>query len=578
MGQLRNMLGILSILAIFATSGAKATYVPGTPGIQWTEDQASIIQAKIVYLFEQKTSIINKFDKMLGGNGAVDADYVFDPTKRLSTKDCNTDGQCESAWNSRKGSIMFNEPKAVRLAFHDCMPYEDGGGCDGCLNFEANEDEHNVLQHTVAILEKLYLEKDFPSMNGPNLEASPKDLGMSRADLWAFTSLVALDEVQNHSRDLCQTMQYNLTCNDWSTPCWSKFHPGHARKMFVTGRSDCIPSSTATSKQGYLASKVEIAPDQNANGPKTAQYFKDNFNMKPKEALALMGAHTIGRYSGFQTHIDYAWVRAKHSVRNEVFNTEYFQTLAARPMHTKDKYCVGTMDGGNPTHYWNVRAELFEFYWPQPAPWISKHRRLMWNHLVERGPVCDKEDEDYWGDAEIFWNIEESDVKADKAVVAKFKQLNTGHPDFWSYCCEQKANKCWENNSCDPDCTRKVQNRIRHLSSDVGFYLKWETDQDGYPHGCDAFKDMKGGLDNDWQWLWTFRTDGDKANPQRIAGCPVQDMDDGYGQQMYKTVEKYADNQQLWIRDFIKVWIKMSQNGYGSKELVQGPKNFWTHF
>ena len=34
----------------------------------------------------------------------------------------------------------------------------------------------------------------------------------------------------------------------------------------------------------------------------------------------------------------------------------------------------------------------------------------------------------------------------------------------------------------------------------------------------------------------------------------------------------------LWIRDFIKVWIKMSQNGYGSKELVQGPKQFWTHF
>ena len=54
--------------------------------------------------------------------------------------------------DSRKGSIVFNEPKAVRLAFHDCMPYEDGGGCDGCLSFEANEDEHNVLQHSVAIL------------------------------------------------------------------------------------------------------------------------------------------------------------------------------------------------------------------------------------------------------------------------------------------------------------------------------------------------------------------------------------------------------------------------------------------
>ena len=32
-----------------------------------------------------------------------------------------------------------------------------------------------------------------------------------------------------------------------------------------------------------------------------------------------------------------------------------------------------------------------------------------------------------------------------------------------------------------------------------------------------------------------------------------------------------------WIIDFIKVWIKMSQNGYGSKDLVQGPKMFWTH-
>ena len=95
--------------------------------------------------------------------------------------------------------------------------------------------------------------------------------------------------------------------------------------IYTLGRSDCIPSSTATSKQGYLASKVEIAPDQNANGPKTAQYFKDNFNMKPKEALALMGAHTIGRYSGFQTHIDYAWVSIIFRVGN--YLKAHFDTI-----------------------------------------------------------------------------------------------------------------------------------------------------------------------------------------------------------------------------------------------------------
>ena len=41
-----------------------------------------------------------------------------------------------------------------RLAFHDCMPYEDGTGtgCDGCLDFDGNEEDHDVLQPTVAIL------------------------------------------------------------------------------------------------------------------------------------------------------------------------------------------------------------------------------------------------------------------------------------------------------------------------------------------------------------------------------------------------------------------------------------------
>ena len=49
--QLRIMLGLLSILAVIATS--KATYVPGTPGIQWTEEQASIIQV-ILVIFVKK--------------------------------------------------------------------------------------------------------------------------------------------------------------------------------------------------------------------------------------------------------------------------------------------------------------------------------------------------------------------------------------------------------------------------------------------------------------------------------------------------------------------------------------------
>ena len=36
-------------------------------------------------------------------------------------------------------------------------------------------------------------------------------------------------------------------------------------------------------------------------------WFKEHFDMNGREALALMGAHTVGEYSTFNTHIDYAW-------------------------------------------------------------------------------------------------------------------------------------------------------------------------------------------------------------------------------------------------------------------------------
>ena len=422
----------------------------------------------------------------------------------------------------------------------------------------------------------MYIEADFPFLSKMMVE-SPRDLGMSRADLWSFAGLVALDRVQQQSRKLCEEDKHGLTCNDWKSSCWSPFPEKFKNSLFKTGRVDCIPSSSATSKQGYLASKVESTPDQNGNGPKTAKYFKDNFNMNPREALALMGAHTIGEYSTFQTHIDYAWVRAHGSRRNQVFNNEYYKTLAARPHHTKDKYCVGTIDGGPPKHEWYVKNLLFEFFWPQGGKWIDKPRRLLWNHFVTRGPVCAAQEEDKNGDGDMFWNVPELD-----ATVQKY-----GYSSFWKYCCENKKTGCKKENKCEQDlfkqCTRTVQNRIRHLSSDVGFYLKWETDALGYPTGCDAFAGI-GQQESIWNSPKNFANkDGlqqasGKVRNDRRAGCPLQDMKDGHGKDMWETVEMFADNQELWIQAFVKAWRKMSIKGYKSNELTNGPTSFWTHF
>ena len=45
-----------------------------------------------------------------------------------------------------KGRTGVTENKILRLAFHDCVGYEEGGVCDGCLNWKGvghkNPDSH----------------------------------------------------------------------------------------------------------------------------------------------------------------------------------------------------------------------------------------------------------------------------------------------------------------------------------------------------------------------------------------------------------------------------------------------------
>ena len=52
-------------------------------------------------------------------------------------------------------------------------------------------------------------------------------------------------------------------------------------------------------------------------------------------------------------------------------------------------------------------------------------------------------------------------------------------------------------------------------------------------------------------------------------------MEDENGQEMHKSVEEYASNQELWVNDFLSAWAKMQQNGY--EKLEDGPIGYWSH-
>ena len=161
--------------------------------------------------------------------------------------------------------------------------------------------------------EKLFNEKDFPKgprgVDVPVLSDSPKNLGISRADLWAFGGLVALDRAQERTNTLCSTQKQNLTCNDWDSPCFSSFPFGSTRNLFRTGRTDCIPNPEAAPEHGFLSPGFENEPDKNGNGKQTTDWFRETFDMNGREGLALMGAHTFGKFTTFSEHVDYAWVR-----------------------------------------------------------------------------------------------------------------------------------------------------------------------------------------------------------------------------------------------------------------------------
>ena len=187
----------------------------------------------------------------------------------------------------------------------------------------------------------MFIDNEFPNLpkGSQNLEASPKELGLSRADLWAFAGLIALDEIQLKTKAYCDIDEYGYTCDQ--VQCFRPFHGSRFRNMFQTGRVDCQPKSDDPNHQ-YLTGQTEVHPNKNGNGKDTVNFFQEHFGLGPRAGLALMGVHTIGQFNPMTAHVDYAWVRDR-GARNELFNNEYYQMMSLKPSKIKTGLCTGTM-------------------------------------------------------------------------------------------------------------------------------------------------------------------------------------------------------------------------------------------
>ena len=109
-------LGVLAILALVRATKATIPYEYGTQPEPWSEEQATIIKAKLNHLWDNRLSIAKEFDFNNTNAPTSNTDYLYDPQRRLSTVDCDSkQALCRTYWSGKRlGNIAFSEPKAVR--------------------------------------------------------------------------------------------------------------------------------------------------------------------------------------------------------------------------------------------------------------------------------------------------------------------------------------------------------------------------------------------------------------------------------------------------------------------------------
>ena len=144
--------------------------------------------------------------------------------------------------------------------------------------------------------------KTFGSSSLKHFSISLFDSGKSRADLWALSEIWALEVAAEKNNVKCGSSKPAPCPNqrDKSSPSCKINLP---KKALKTGRADCVPSCTGSNNYPFCTMSKEVHPNPQGNGTETANFFKNHFNLNlnPREAIALMGAHTLGHNHKFNS-------------------------------------------------------------------------------------------------------------------------------------------------------------------------------------------------------------------------------------------------------------------------------------
>jgi hypothetical protein len=443
--------------------------------------------------------------------------------------------------------------KALRLSFHDCLKYADGsGGCDGCLNWEGMEDILNITKYSYAnppvevtnnkgldeivdVLEKVYKDPTYPS-NVPAMQESLYESGKSRADLWSYAAIVAVEfsmEVNNIAcKDQFDARVPTITCMHKLGDESCLIKPDR-QFQFQHGRADCISSNQ---ERPYITSKEESHPSPIGNGKRTIDFFKKDFDFNGRETVAIFGAHTLGRFSLENSIFPYIWT----SSGTHTFNNDYYKVIAGEDrIFFDDKQCrpTGTAFGEK-----KVKTQ-----------WLAHSRKMdsrggpvMWIH---RSHICPPLYSPFQTPKHItcYENVEPgNECVADPS--SGWKQPRNADEEDGDF-----------NNGCEQ--YRIVMNRDEMaMNCEMGLYRDFEV-TDGVIHGCPGLEVFNTSMHvNDGLPIWS-QMPGQKG--RQSPECKLQELAEPAGAQpLHKIIEEFAADQTTWINDFIPTMEKMMRNGY----------------